>query len=72
MSRWNKDHFCTSGVPKKEELLNSPTFKYNGVEYNSWGYQINTDTKEIEGGFYKKDGVFFEMTGDDMDDWEVK
>jgi hypothetical protein len=72
MSRWNRDHFCISGVPKKEELINSPTFKYNGIEYSSLGYQMNIDTMELDGGFYKKDGVFFEMTGDDMDDLEVK
>ncbi|MFA7326700.1 MAG: hypothetical protein WC121_08555 [Candidatus Kapaibacterium sp.] len=72
MSRWNKDHFCTSGVPKKEELLNSPTFKYNGVEYSSWGYQINTDTKEIENGFYIKDNKYFEMVGMGLEDLEVK
>lgn len=72
MSRWNKDHFCISGVPKKEELINSPKFKYNSVEYCSWGYQISTDTKEIEGGFYIKDDKYFEMTSISLKDIEVK
>lgn len=71
-SHWNKDHFCISNVPKKEELISFPTFKYKGVEYSSWGYKINIDTKDIEGGFYKKDGKFFEMTGERLEDIEVK
>ena len=41
-------------------------------KYKSFWNKYKTDTKEIEGGFYKKVGVFFEMIGEDMDDWEVR
>lgn len=72
LSRWSKSHICSSRPPRRTSLDEIPTFKYNGVDYSIWGFQIDTVTKEVEGGFFKKDGVFFEMTGDNMDDWEVK
>lgn len=72
ISRWNKDHFCYSGPPRRKYLDEIPTFKYNGVEYSSWGYKIYIDSKEIEDGFYIKDNRYFEMIGGDLEDLEVK
>lgn len=72
ISRWNKDHFCYSGQPRRKYLDEIPTFKYNGIEYSSWGYKIYIDSKELEGGFYIKDNKYFEMTIGNMDDWEIK
>lgn len=72
LSRWNRDHFCYDGSPSKKSLEELPTFEYRGRTYSSWGYQISIATKEIEGGFYKKDGKFYEMVGQGMEDLEVK
>lgn len=70
--RWNDRSFSHRCVPYKKELEERPTFKYKDVEYSSWSYEINLETKEIEGGFYKQDGKFFEMTSISLKDIEVK
>lgn len=71
INRWSNDHFCKSGVPTIFDLENLPTIYFNSVEYSTWGYSINIKTMKIDSGFYIKNGTFYEITSNGLDDIKV-